>query len=108
MDHIGITEKSGANYILLEISGVITSNTFTELQNKVFDLIRQTNLVIDLAECTKIDSSGLSVIMGVHNEGEDVDHKLYIMRPSSDARHAIDSTGFTDTFNIIHSVTEVN
>lgn len=107
MDHIRLVEKRGANYILLEVSGVITSNTFTEFQTKISGLINETNIIIDLADVTKIDSSGLSVIMAAFNDGEDYGHKLYIMRPSADARHAIETTGFLDMFPIIHSVTEV-
>ena len=91
----------------MEEEGSVSSNSFTELQNKVFVLINQTNLVLDLSEVTKIDSSGLSVIMAVHNEGEELGQKLFLMRPSSDAKRALESTGFIDTFNIIQSVTEV-
>jgi anti-anti-sigma factor len=107
VDYIALQEKRGANYVLLEVNGVITSNTFTEMQGKVYDMINKSNLVLDLSEVQKIDSSGLSVIMAAHNDGEEIGNKLYLMRPSLDARRAIESTGFLDTFNVIQSVTEV-
>ena len=45
--------------------------------------------------------------MGVFNDGEECGNVFYMMNPSVEALNAINSTGFTDTFNIIHSVTEV-
>ncbi|MBQ0165797.1 MAG: STAS domain-containing protein [Treponema sp.] len=107
MDTMRINEKRGANYMLLELSGIINSYTYGEFKTKSYSYIRENNLVLDLSEVTDIDSSGLGVIMGVFNDGEDTGFKLYLMRPSSAAYKALDSTGFTDTFNIIHSVTEV-
>lgn len=107
MDTMRINEKRGANYMLLELSGVINSYTYAEFKTKAYSYIRENNLVLDLSEVTDMDSSGLGVIMGAFNDGEDTGYKLYLMRPSSAAYKALDSTGFTDTFNIIHAVTEV-
>ncbi len=106
MEQLKIQEKRGANYALLELAGVIDSYNFTEFQQKAYALIKETNLVIDLAEVITMDSSGISVIFGVFNDGEEYGHKLYIMRPSNGAQKALDATGFTDSFHIIHSVTE--
>ncbi len=107
MDTLAIDEKKGANYTLLEVSGVINSVTFAEFRTKVYTYIRQTNVVIDLDEVTGIDSSGMGVLMGAFNDGEESGFQLYLMRPSAAAYKALDATGFTDTFNIIHAVTEV-
>lgn len=107
MDTMRINEKRGANYMLLELSGVINSFTYVEFKTKAYSYIRENNLVLDLSEVTDMDSSGLGVIMGAFNDGEETGYTLYLMRPSSAAYKALDSTGFTDMFNIIHSVTEV-
>ena len=45
--------------------------------------------------------------MATFNDGIECGRVFYIMNPSVEALNAINSTGFTDTFNIIHSVTEV-
>lgn len=107
MDSLSMTEKRGANYVLYEPAGVINSYTFADFRSKVYDSIKSENVVIDLAAVTGIDSSGIGVLMGAFNDGEDFGHALYLMRPSGIVYQALDATGFTDTFHIIHSVTEV-
>lgn len=107
MDVLTIAEKRGANYILLELGGVISSYTFVDFKAKAYSYIQETNLVVDLSNVQSIDSSGLGVFMGVFNDGEECGNVFYMMNPSVEALNAINSTGFTDTFNIIHSVTEV-
>lgn len=107
MDILTIAEKRGANYILLELGGVITSYSFSDFKTKAYSYIQETNLVVDLSNIQTIDYSGMGVLMATHNDGEEYGHKFYLMNPSVDAFNAINSTGFTDTFNIIHSATEV-
>ncbi len=107
MEHISITEKSGPNYALLEVSGTINSYTCTEFQGKVYALIKETNLVLDLSRVTNISSSGLGVIMAAWDDGEVNGNKLYIMKPSEIVRLALESTGFSELFTLIYSLTEV-
>ena len=107
MEQLKIQEKKGATYNLLELFGVLDSYNFTELQQKAFVLIKENNLVLDLSNLTSMDSSGLSAILGSSTLGLEFGKMLYIMNPSSEARRALESTGFMDMFNIIFSVTEV-
>ena len=107
MEQLKIQEKKGANYFLLELTGVLDSYNFTELQQKAFSLVKENNLVLDLSGLHSMDSSGLSVILGSSTLGEEYGRTLYIMNPSSSARKSLESTGFVDMFNIILSVTEV-
>lgn len=107
MEHISIVEKSGPNYALLEVSGTINSYTCDEFQTKVYSLIKQTNLVLDLSRVFNLSSSGLGVILAAWDDGEQNGTKLYIMKPSEIVRLALVSTGFSDMFPIIYSLTEV-
>lgn len=107
MEHISLIEKTGPNYELLEVAGTINSYTCTEFQGKVYSLIDKTNLVLDLSRVTNISSSGLGVLMATWDDGEVKGHKLYIMKPSEIVRLALDSTGFSDMFTLIYSLTEV-
>ena len=101
-------EKIGPNYVLLELSGALNAYTLTEFQEKIYRTIIDANVVIDLSHVIQIDSAGLGVIMAAFNDGIDSNTKLFIMGPSENARKALEKTGFFDTFNIIHSVTEVS
>jgi anti-anti-sigma factor len=107
MENITIVEKTGSNYALLEVAGTINSYTYTEFQNKVYSLIKETNLVLDLSRVSNLSSSGLGVLMAALDDGETVGKKLYIMKPSEVVRLAIESTGFSELFTVIYSLTEV-
>jgi len=107
MENISIVEKNGPNYSLLEVSGTINSYTYTEFQAKVYSLIKQTNLVLDLSRVVNLSSSGLGVLMAALDDGEELGNKLYIMKPSEVVRLAIESTGFSELFTVIFSLTEV-
>jgi anti-sigma B factor antagonist len=107
MENISIIEKTGSNYSLLEVSGTINSYTYTEFQEKVYSLIKVTNLVLDLSRVTNLSSSGLGVLMSALDDGETAGNKLYVMKPSEVVRLAIESTGFSEMFTVIYSLTEV-
>ena len=107
MDALKVVEKFGANYVLYERVGVVNSYTLDELKGKVYTIVVDSNLVLDLSSVEAIDSAGVGLIMGGFNEAEEFDHRLYIMNPSPVVRQALDDTGFSDTFYFIHSVTEV-
>lgn len=107
MENISIVEKTGSNYTLLEVAGTINSYTYTEFQQKVYALIKETNLVLDLSRVTNCSSSGLGVLMSALDDGEAAGYKLYVMKPSEVVRLAIESTGFSEMFTVIHSLTEV-
>ncbi len=107
MEQLTMIEKEGANYILLELTGTVTTYTSFEFQEKVYDYVVRKNLVLDFTDVTLIDSVGVGIIMGGFNDAIDNRHKLYIMNPSQPVHDALEETGFLDTFFFIHSVTEV-
>lgn len=107
MDHLSISERKGDGYVLLEIVGIVNSYTYTDFQNRVYSLIRATNVVLDLSRVSNLSSSGLGVLMTAVEDGQETGHKLYIMGPSEIVRMAIESTGFAQLFPIIRSVSEV-
>jgi len=108
MEQLTLTEKNGANYILLELNGVLNSYTAQEFQTKVYSYIKTTNLVLDMYDVISIDSTGVGILMAGFNDGEDSNHRFYLMNPSPAVREALEDTGFANIFHYIHSVTEVN
>ena len=107
MDHLNITERKGDGYTLLEVMGTVNSYTYTEFQQRVYSLIKTTNLVLDMRHVSNLSSSGLGVLMSAVEDGQESGHKLYVMNPSEIVRLAIESTGFSEHFPLIHSIHEV-
>ena len=90
-----------------EFADYLLNKAPDELKNKVYSIVIDSNLVLDLSLVEAIDSAGVGLIMAGFNDAEDNGHRLYIMNPSPQVRQAIEDTGFADTFYFIHSVTEV-
>ncbi len=108
MDQLSLREKKGANYVLMEMNGACNAYTISEFREKVYNNITQTNVVLDMSAVVQVDSSGIGIVLAGINDGLKHKTKLFIMNPSDKARYALEKTGFYDTFNIIHSVTEVS
>ena len=108
MDNLKIVSTSNAKLQLLHISGAINSYTFSEFETKIFEAIKISDVVLDMSSVSHLSSSGLGVLMSANEEGEEIGHKVYIMQPSNAVKLAIDFTGFSEMFNFIHSLEEVN
>ena len=92
MDNLKISSTNNAKLQLFHISGAINSYTFTEFETKIFDAIKKSD----------------GVLMSANEEGEELGHNIYIMQPSNAVKLAIDFTGFSEMFNFINSIDEVN
>jgi anti-anti-sigma factor len=108
MDNLEIISSNSEKLQVLHISGAINSYTFSEFETKIFEAIKMSDVVLDMSSVSHLSSSGLGVLMSANEEGEEIGHKVYIMQPSSAVKLAIDFTGFSDMFNFIHSIEEVN
>lgn len=108
MDNLKIVGTNSAKLQLFHISGAINSYTFSEFETKIFEAIKISDVVLDMSAVSHLSSSGLGVLMSANEEGEEIGHKIYIMQPSNAVKLAIDFTGFSDMFNFIHSIEEVN
>ena len=107
MAQLTITDKSGANFVLYELSGAVNAYTLAELEQKLYDAIVRDNVVLDLSKVSDIDYSGMGTIMAAFNDGEANGHALYLLSPSAESREAVEATGFSQVLRIINSVTEV-
>lgn len=107
MENLEIKEEQLQNCILLTISGNLNSFTYGEFEEKIYAAIKKDDVVLELSKVTNMSSSGLGVLMSAHDDGEDVGNEIYILNPSEIVKLAIDSTGFSDMFKVIHSVDEV-
>ncbi|MBQ0003318.1 MAG: STAS domain-containing protein [Treponema sp.] len=107
MEQLSIVEKRGANYILFELTGSCNSYNIDELQNRVFEEIKTSNVVLDLSQISHIDSTGVGMLFAAFNDSLESGKKLYLMNMSFNAMNTVKETGFLEAFNVIQSVTEV-
>ncbi len=107
MDDLIINQETTDKYLLLKVEGTINSYTYGSFEEKVYSGIKEKNVVMDLAKVTNMSSSGLGVLMSAHDDGEENGHEIFILNPSEVVKMAIDSTGFSDMFKVIHSLDEV-
>ena len=107
MDNLAITEKVNDTFVLLTVAGSINSYTYHEFEKKVYDLIKEHSIVLDMGRVTNLSSSGLGILMAASEDGADIGHKIYILNPSEVVKLAIASTGFSEVFPVIHSLDEI-
>ena len=107
MDSLTLTEKFGSNYVLMELSGAVNSYTITELKQKLLMYVEDAFVVLDLSNVTALDSTGMGLFMGAFKEADRMGTMLYFMNPSDIAKRVSDATGFSDTFQFVNSVTEI-
>jgi anti-anti-sigma factor len=107
MENLEIKEEQKDNCILLTILGNLNSYTYGLFEEKIYAAIKKADVVLDMGNVSNMSSSGLGVLMSAHDDGEDVGNEIYILNPSEIVRLAIDSTGFSDMFKVIHSLDEV-
>lgn len=108
MEDLKIIGTNAADFQLLKISGAINSYTFTEFETKIFDAVKKSDVVLDLSAVSHLSSSGLGVLMSAREEGEEISHKIYILKPSNIVKMAIDSTGFSDMFLFINAIEDIS
>lgn len=108
MELLTVKEKDGTDYKLYELKGGLNAYTIVNIAGKVYEKIQKTNVVLDMANITELDSSGIGMIMAAHNDGEESGKKIYLLSISNEVDRQILATGFKDELNIISSVTEVD
>lgn len=92
--------------MLYTFSGALNAYTVPNVQARLYEMIEKQNVVIDFSSVIEIDSSGLGMIMALHNDADEFHTKLYLMSLSNEVDHAISTTGFKDLFRIINAATE--
>ncbi len=107
MEQLTVKEKSGANYVLFEMIGSFNAYTSSVAQNKIYDAIKFTNVVLDLAKVDELDMAAMGIIMAAINDGQETGHSVYLKSLSNEADKQVSATGFKDLLKIINSVTEV-
>lgn len=107
MENLTITSSKTDSYELLKVTGTVNSYTYVEFEKRIYSAVKNNDVVLDLSQVSNLSSSGLGVLMSANEDGEENGNNIYILKPSEVVKLAIDSTGFSDMFNFIHSVDEI-
>ena len=83
----------------LVVSGEIDASTCTSFDDWL-GRHHDGNIVIDMAEVTFIDSSGLRVLIAHHQRAADDGRRLEIVEPSHTVQRLFEITGLTDVLHI--------
>lgn len=107
MENLIINESEVSGCLLLTVEGTVNLYTSSDFEKKVYSAIKDRDVILDLSKVNTLASSGIGVLMTAHSDSEENGHKMYILNPAKDVKMALDTTGFSDVFNIIHSVDEI-
>jgi anti-sigma B factor antagonist len=102
-DPLKIEVESSAQRALVTLSGELDASTASSLYDKLSDLeVQDThNVVLDLAQVTFMDSTGLAVIVTEHKRLQHSAGTLTIFAPPSSVRRLFEITGLTTVLDIV-------
>ena len=86
------------------VSGEIDASTVPEFSNAIQALFdagdsQSVDVVVDMADVTFIDSSGLRSIIRAHHHADSTGKRLVILNPSAVVSRLIDLSGLNDLFH---------
>ncbi len=85
----------------LVLAGEIDAHTAPDLAARLADLPGDDgDITIDMAAVEFIDSSGLRVLIDVHNRVAEVDRRLVLRAPSATVTRLVEIAGLAGHFNV--------
>jgi anti-sigma B factor antagonist len=107
-DPLEIEIQSSEERTLVTLSGELDASTASFLYDKLSDLeVEDThNVVLDLAQVTFMDSTGLAVIVTEHKRLRHADGTLTIFSPPSSVRRLFEITGLTTVLDVVPATEE--
>lgn len=93
---------------LLEAEGMVDVNTYAELQMRLHALLRCSDVLLDMSRVRQLTSSGLGAIIAAMEDGSEWGNRLFLLKPSSIVRLAIEASGFGHLFPVIESPEEAD
>ena len=97
-----VTVERAEHRVVVVVTGEIEYGTAHSLRKALAEVARDraTELVVDLANVTFMDSTGLSLLLQVQARCENDRSRLVLRRPSARVLRLLDVSGLTDLFEI--------
>lgn len=98
------------NLLLVSFSGEITLEVTNQLKSQMEVTIKQgdfDNLVVDLADISFMDSSGIGFLVAMNTKIMGLDKKMYLYRPSEQVRKTLALVQLSTFFKMIEDEDEL-
>ena len=93
-----ITDRGPCSIV---VSGEIDAHSAPELAGRLHDCTAvDVDIVVDLAAVTFMDSSGLRVLIDVHQRTQSAPHGLVLQSPSASVVRLLEVAGLDDHFTV--------
>jgi len=96
--HFTIVGPPEASDLVIKVHGDIELRSAARFQDVLLDALVTwpTRLIVDLAEVTSIDLSGIDVLINAHQRGRNEGTELVLQAPGPDVRRVLEMTGVVD------------
>jgi anti-anti-sigma factor len=84
----------------LRLRGEIDLASAPELERQLDHLGQAQDIVLDAADVTFIDSSGLRIVIAAHQSHQDAGTRLIVVNPSEVVSNVLSITGLTDHLDV--------
>lgn len=90
--------------VIIAFSGEITLEITSELKREIDDSLRDSvfdNLIVDLAEVTFMDSSGIGFLVALNTKIMGIGKKMYLFKPSNQVSKTLELVQLHNFFNML-------
>jgi anti-sigma B factor antagonist len=96
--HFTIVGPPEASDLVIKAEGDIDLRSAADLQEALLDALVEwpNRLIVDLADVTSIDLSGIDVLIGAHQRGRRDGTELVLQAPPPAVRRVLETTGVVD------------
>ena len=100
--NVELAPELRGSWPVLSVAGEVDIQTSPILQKHLQELLDQgkTSIVVDLAEVTFLDSTGLSVLVAGIKRCQGAGGDMRIVSPQPNVRRVLEITGLTDVFHV--------
>jgi anti-sigma B factor antagonist len=101
-DDLDVSTTRQGPCAVVSIGGEIDPGTAGELSDAALTAMQEIgpSLVLDLSGVTFMDSTGLKVLLAVHQRARLAGGRLVLAAPTRSVRRVVDITGLDDTFEV--------
>ncbi len=91
---------------VIRVAGELDLSTIAAFDAEIQDSLRASHVIIELSECTFLDSSALRSLVHANRAANDVESRLAIVAPSQPARRVLDVSGLDRVIPVFDTIAE--